>query len=198
MKSAVVFGARQFLGYEFCVQLLEKGYKVFAKDFAEWQNEEHEEKWLFIGRNANLQYEQLEENCIKKINEPIHYFIIPLTDFYSNDFPDIHTHFIRIIKTLALDETYKQSTFVFIQPPAIDKRNSNFCSNIENLKSEIRERGMNLVEYCILNNELNKEDAFLFLNSSLDKKWRKMEIASSNITRGIIEHVEKNTDELYI
>ncbi|MBS4218019.1 hypothetical protein KHA96_06740 [Bacillus sp. FJAT-49711] len=200
MKSAVVFGARQLLGYEFCVQLLEKGYKVLAKDFAKWQNKEQEEKWLFIGRNANLQYEQIEENSLGKIYEPVHYFFIPLPDFYSKDFPDIHHHFIHIIKTLTLDELFTQSIFVMIQPSAIDKGNSNFCSNIEKLKTDIRERGNKLIEYCMLNNNVNKKETRLFFNSSTNDKWRGLdnEFSSVSITKEIIEHIEKKMDELYI
>ncbi|BCB03027.1 hypothetical protein [Bacillus sp. KH172YL63] len=52
MNHAFVFAAQQFLGFELCDALLEKGCTVTAVD----EDMEVKDKWLEIGRNANLQY----------------------------------------------------------------------------------------------------------------------------------------------
>ncbi|MFI8686612.1 hypothetical protein [Rossellomorea sp. NPDC077527] len=52
MDHAFVFAAQQFLGFELCDALLEKGWTVTAID----ENKAFEDKWLQIGRNANLEY----------------------------------------------------------------------------------------------------------------------------------------------
>lgn len=52
LNHAIVFAAQQFLGFELCDALLEKGWTVTAID----KDNEMKDKWLEIGRNANLQY----------------------------------------------------------------------------------------------------------------------------------------------
>ncbi|WP_064092246.1 hypothetical protein [Rossellomorea aquimaris] len=52
MNHAVVLAAQQFLGFELCGALLESGWTVTAID----DNDTTEEKWMEIGRNANIQY----------------------------------------------------------------------------------------------------------------------------------------------
>ena len=52
MDHAFVFAAQQFLGFELCNALLEKGWTVTAID----EKKELAEKWMEIGRNANLEY----------------------------------------------------------------------------------------------------------------------------------------------
>ena len=47
MSIAVVFAARQQNGFNLCVELLEKGYTVYANDHSLWQNAEHERKMAF-------------------------------------------------------------------------------------------------------------------------------------------------------
>ncbi|CAN7464418.1 hypothetical protein [Rossellomorea sp. LjRoot5] len=49
---AFVFAAQQFLGFELCNALLEKGWTVTAID----EDEKTKDKWMEIGRNANLEY----------------------------------------------------------------------------------------------------------------------------------------------
>ncbi|MBS4193643.1 hypothetical protein [Lederbergia citri] len=188
MKSAVVFSARQLLGYEFCVQLLEKGYTVFAEDFMEWQNEDHEEKWLFIGRNANLQYNQLDDLLSAKQNKYIDYVFIPLPDFYSRDFPQIQKQFIDLLKNITKDEAISQSNFIIIQPSAIHYRNSYFYNEIEKVKSEIHERGTMVMEYYV---PVDEQDTFLLFTSKLNEKWSTLDLTSS-IANEIICHVENS------
>ncbi|XXM73898.1 hypothetical protein ACQ0QQ_08435 [Lysinibacillus sphaericus] len=52
MNHAVVFAAQQYLGFELCRALLERGWTVTAVD----DEAETTDKWLEIGRNANIQY----------------------------------------------------------------------------------------------------------------------------------------------
>ncbi|MBS4198674.1 hypothetical protein KHA93_03290 [Bacillus sp. FJAT-49732] len=191
MKSAIVFGARQSLGYELCVQLLEKGYKVYAKDFAQWQNEEQEEKWLFIGRNANLQYEHLEDFLETKQSESIHYFFIPLLDFYTRDFPEIYERFNQILKIIGKDDSLFTTQFIIIHPSAIQVRKSNFYSEIESFIKGIQEKGIKVTEYCV---PVNKQDHFLLFTSNSQESWNEMKLtlSSTSIASEIIEYLEKN------
>ncbi|MCJ8005992.1 hypothetical protein ACFFF5_05350 [Lederbergia wuyishanensis] len=188
MKSAVVFGARQPLGYELCVQLLEKGYKVYAKDFAEWQNEDHEEKWLYIGRNANLQYEHLN-HIFEEKHDSIQYFFIPLADFYKRDFPEIQERFTQLLKEYGKENVFSNSNIVLIQSSAIHFRNSNFYSEIERFKKEIQENITNVIEYCI---PINEQDKFLLSTTNQREDWctLKISLSSNSIVNEIIEHIE--------
>ncbi|MEL3973777.1 hypothetical protein AAEO50_15945 [Rossellomorea oryzaecorticis] len=52
MNHAIVMAAQQFLGFELCSALLERGWTVTAVD----DDEEPKDKWMEIGRNANIQY----------------------------------------------------------------------------------------------------------------------------------------------
>ncbi|MBN8192463.1 hypothetical protein JI667_09895 [Bacillus sp. NTK074B] len=52
MDHAFVFAAQQFLAFELCHALLEKGYTVTAVD----EKTVLMDKWMEIGRNANLEY----------------------------------------------------------------------------------------------------------------------------------------------
>ncbi|PFA66414.1 hypothetical protein CN378_14050 [Bacillus sp. AFS015802] len=52
MNHAFVFAAQQFLGFELCDALLEEGWTVTAID----EDKGTKDKWMEIGRNANLEY----------------------------------------------------------------------------------------------------------------------------------------------
>jgi hypothetical protein len=52
LNHAIVLAAQQYLGFELCSALLEKGWTVTAVD----DDRETKDKWMEIGRNANLQY----------------------------------------------------------------------------------------------------------------------------------------------
>lgn len=52
MNHAIVLAAQQYLGFELCNALLERGWTVTAVD----DDGETKDKWLEIGRNANIQY----------------------------------------------------------------------------------------------------------------------------------------------
>ncbi|TMU88092.1 hypothetical protein FGG79_08280 [Bacillus sp. BHET2] len=73
MNHAFVFAAQQFLGFELCDALLEKGWTVTAIDI----DTEVKDKWLEIGRNANLQYipyDQWDKNMHEDCNVFLPYY----------------------------------------------------------------------------------------------------------------------------
>ncbi|QTC42105.1 hypothetical protein I7V34_02250 [Bacillus sp. V3] len=57
MNHAVVFAAQQYLGFELCRALLEKGWTVTGVD----DEVDTGDKWMEIGRNANIQYVPVEK-----------------------------------------------------------------------------------------------------------------------------------------
>ncbi len=93
MDHVIVFAARQFLGFELCKQLLDKGYEVTAIDHCEWQQTAHEEKWLSIGRNANLQYFEMGKQPELKVENTI--AIIPIYDYFINENDKIIKKYLR-------------------------------------------------------------------------------------------------------
>ncbi|MED1202503.1 hypothetical protein [Heyndrickxia acidicola] len=76
--NSVVLSAREFLGFEICKALLEEGSCVYAFDYGEWDSGLYEEKWLEIGRNANLTFSPVLEEAM--IPEKVTCFI-PLFDY---------------------------------------------------------------------------------------------------------------------
>ncbi|MFD2681254.1 hypothetical protein [Bacillus seohaeanensis] len=70
MNHAVVLAAQQFLGFELCSVLLEKGWSVTAID----DSPSTGDKWMGIGRNSNVEYNSYLE-WDKKIAEESIIFI---------------------------------------------------------------------------------------------------------------------------
>jgi hypothetical protein len=58
MTKAIVAGSLGFLGFELCSVLLEEGHEVLAVD----QQNEAGERWLEVGRNANITYQPLRQD----------------------------------------------------------------------------------------------------------------------------------------
>ncbi|WP_018665220.1 hypothetical protein [Heyndrickxia acidiproducens] len=58
MNQALVIGAHQFAGFELCKALLNQGCSVVAVDEETEEIMVHTEKWMEVGRNANLVYQQ--------------------------------------------------------------------------------------------------------------------------------------------
>jgi hypothetical protein len=57
MCRAVVTGGLGFLGFELCLAILEEGFPVVAAD----TEEKTGERWLEVGRNANITYQPLHK-----------------------------------------------------------------------------------------------------------------------------------------
>jgi hypothetical protein len=78
--NSIVLAAREFLGFEICKALLEEGNSVYAFDYGDWKSGVFEEKWLEIGRNANLTYASILEAAA--IKEKVTCYI-PLFDYLT-------------------------------------------------------------------------------------------------------------------
>ncbi|WP_421384174.1 hypothetical protein ACOJQI_06295 [Bacillus salacetis] len=57
MSRAVVTGGLGFLGFELCLAILEEGLEVVAADI----DQKAGERWLEVGRNANITYQPLHQ-----------------------------------------------------------------------------------------------------------------------------------------
>ncbi|MEK5392402.1 hypothetical protein NSQ59_18770 [Margalitia sp. FSL K6-0131] len=79
MESTIVCGAMHFVGFEICKELLNRGCSVIAIDNEEQAERFHLEKWLEIGRNANLMRLSIEEIRDEIDSETVCF--IPFIDF---------------------------------------------------------------------------------------------------------------------
>lgn len=80
MDQAIVFTVQQFLGFEICKGLLNKGYEVIAIEHKDMVNDNCVEKWLEIGRNANVTYQLMDKN-IESEDHSMTWFV-PLYDLF--------------------------------------------------------------------------------------------------------------------
>ncbi|MEI5906518.1 hypothetical protein WAK64_05540 [Bacillus spongiae] len=111
MNRVIVFAAQQFLGFELCKSLLEYGYEVEGFDEGE-----QGEKWLEIGRNANVNYAAYP---FQQKEEKITHMVFPYFDYEEGHhesltkeikgiepMEDIHFHFL--FSTHMLSKRYKE------------------------------------------------------------------------------------------
>lgn len=190
MNAAIVIGGRQELGFLFCEQLLMEDYTVLAFDYSLCQDETHEERWLYIGRNANLFYIEDDINEVKDYDDiQIRYVFVSLTDFYLNHFSNLDDQLITHLKSLALFEDCKKSTFVFIQPTSTDQRNSRLSVEIEQFKAQLTNKR---IEYFIPSDH-TKIVGHLFVKED-EKSQKTIQIADhySNISSYIISDLNRN------
>lgn len=80
MNQALVIGAGAFFGFELCKALLDAGYPVTAADQETDPGFLLEERWMEIGRNANLEYQPLSRLSPEKYT-----CCIPVYDYYVRD-----------------------------------------------------------------------------------------------------------------
>ncbi|AJH77905.1 NADP-binding protein [Heyndrickxia coagulans] len=80
MNQALVIGAGAFFGFELCKALLDAGYPVIAADQETDPGFLMEERWMEIGRNANLEYQPLSRLSPEKCT-----CCIPVYDYYVRD-----------------------------------------------------------------------------------------------------------------
>lgn len=174
MKSAIVLGARQQFGFKICEELLEDDYLVFAKDFIQWQTNEQKENWLYIGRNAHLNYTDLEkaENIYEEKSSLV---IIPLVDFYTREETKAHDLLISILKDQSF--TPIQTPLVLIQPYSMQRSYSTFSQAIEKLKEERMKMGGEVLEYHL---PMKSEGIYFRLNDHYEwiKNTEREEIAT--------------------
>ncbi|KRG10861.1 hypothetical protein ACA29_19515 [Lederbergia galactosidilytica] len=110
----------------------------------QWQTNEQKENWLYIGRNAHLNYTDLEkaENIYEEKSSLV---IIPLVDFYTREETKAHDLLISILKDQSF--TPIQTPLVLIQPYSMQRSYSTFSQAIEKLKEERMKMGGEVLEY---------------------------------------------------
>lgn len=86
MEYALVFGAQQFIGFELCKALVNQGYEVLAIDEQQQEEMLENNKWMEIGRNANLQYREIGESIELQDNMIC---FLPIYDYYIVEKKDI-------------------------------------------------------------------------------------------------------------
>jgi hypothetical protein len=104
LNHAIVLAAQQYLGFELCSALLERGWTVTAID----DDGETKDKWMEIGRNANIQYvpahvwnKELPVECR---------LFLPYYDQFNENKPDCFSLFE---KCLDLNEEFPEIVQIF-------------------------------------------------------------------------------------
>lgn len=189
MKSAIVLGARQQYGFKLCEELLEQGYQVNAMDFNQWQTTEQEEKWLFIGRNANLHYAPLHEKENISDNQAF-MLIVPLIDFYSRQQTEVHDALLSILKKS--NESQAQTPLVLIQPLTIQRSYSTFFQEIEKIKEDRIKMGAEVLEYHIMIGRDAENEDIYFKNNEKSGWIRNIE--SGKILSVIRQDIEESVE----
>lgn len=168
MRKAVVLAARQENGFLLCKELLEQGYSVYAFDHSEWQNEEHEEKSLFLGRNANLHYDEMDHALteLKQLDEQELFVFIPFIDYYVRDYPEVKQHFIQVFNQII--EQKQEATYILIHPSSVRVNQSPFYTDIESIIKKIRP---NKVREYFLSSNSSKQ---LFNQQTPDERYNQL------------------------
>ncbi|MFD1706946.1 hypothetical protein ACFSCZ_09410 [Siminovitchia sediminis] len=133
MKSAVIFGARQRMGFELCSRLLDNGYKVYGIDHRLWITEEQEDHWLMIARNANLGYFELTgvediDHCLPENEECL--YILPAVDYYEGQNEGVQNQFILSLERMR-NLNIRSPFFLVIQPPATHRNHAPFSLSLK-------------------------------------------------------------------
>jgi hypothetical protein len=153
MKDAAVYGARQPFGFELCTQLLERGYCVYAVDHEYWMRESDEEKWLFIGRNANLRYFGLKngnDDAALPFQPQRHcLFFIPVIDYAVRHVPEVTEQLIRQVETISQTDQSAENCLVWIHPPASKRNQGAFFKKLHAVYAKWKADNLPALEYCV-------------------------------------------------
>ena len=114
MEQAIVFAAQQFIGFELCKQLLNEGFEVIALEHEMMLDELAEDKWLEIGRNANLTYEMINNSL--QLNHPSYICFIPLYDLFIQRNNEIVEDWHKSFTTLYQLIEPRVELIIFISP----------------------------------------------------------------------------------
>jgi len=109
MENAIVCGAMHFVGFELCKELLNHGCCVVALDKESNTEKYHMEKWLEIGRNANLLQLSIEE-IRDEINSSTVCFI-PFIDFLSS--PEKMNDLFKVVESLLQMENITEYHIIY-------------------------------------------------------------------------------------
>ncbi|MFC5464005.1 hypothetical protein [Lederbergia graminis] len=185
MRTAIVVGARQSLGFRICSQLLDSGFVVYGKDYASWQNEQCEENWMYIGRNANLHFDYVDDDH-DLISEDVDFLIVPLIDFYERDDSNINEQLLIQLQGIITKPSFAKTTILLVGPTAIHSRNCKISKGIEELKLNHK----NVKEYCITMDYEQADGALYYKASNIAHKWTKKELQNyDEIAQFLIEKI---------
>ncbi|MBS4172035.1 NAD(P)-dependent oxidoreductase [Bacillus sp. FJAT-49736] len=112
MEYAIVYGAKQFIGFELCKELLNCGCTVVAIEHDNYLESYDAEKWLEIGRNANLLSLPMNELGDEIDSEKVCF--IPFIDFLDHPSEDEINNFL--LKATELFSLEKISEHIIIYP----------------------------------------------------------------------------------
>ncbi|PKR86752.1 hypothetical protein [Heyndrickxia camelliae] len=140
MENAIVCGAMHFVGFELCKQLLNRGCSVVAIDHGGNTDKYHVEKWLEIGRNANLLRLPIEE-IRDEIDSSVVCFI-PYIDFLS--LPDKFNGLFNDVESLLQMENITEYHIIFPSKyhfsfSDTNRRNFNAVFPITNMNKKVVE-----------------------------------------------------------
>ena len=99
MKKAIVLAAREKLGIHICKQLLKHDYEIYALDEERFQTERHEQRWMWIGRNANIQLYDMSDNNINIDHEKTTIVFLPLYLYEQKQDEGAIEHFQLFVNT---------------------------------------------------------------------------------------------------
>ncbi len=174
MKEAIVFASQRFLGFEICRALLEQGVEVLAiDDFNKVQD-----KWLEVGRNANIKYIPLDE-WNEEISDQVRIFIpyydeidggsIACLDNITRIVKGVDTHTeVHVIQLVAT------CTEQYVQNLPIDSKR---CRNIK-------------VTTIYIPTLIGPYQPNCFLASQL--------LQDTNLSFDVVEYVDDSNDLLYV
>ncbi len=197
MRNVVVYGARQCFGFEMCKQLLEKGYFVHAVDHEQWQTEQNEEQWMFVGRNANLIYDELVGNEQRLCNDiekhPI--YMIPLIDYCVKQHSDVQEQLVTQLQLLST-RAQTESLFIFVHPLAVQREQETFVKESGQLIQSIRKKEVPLIEYFVPT--FSHKGGNIFMREAEREQWKKIDeqcvthdATVSRFVKEMIIHLEK-------
>jgi nucleoside-diphosphate-sugar epimerase len=115
MTRAIVAGSLGFLGFELCSVLLEEGFEVLAVD----QQDEAGERWLEVGRNANITYQPLHQASTDVDGRTI--FYINLYDLLTEDKKGKQSFYDGVKNVLGKSEK-RQVEAVVLVPTVLSQR----------------------------------------------------------------------------
>lgn len=153
MRHAAVYGARQPFGFELCSQLLEKGYYVHAVDHQYWMREADEEKWLFVGRNANLDYYEIQnedDHAKLPFKVPKNCLIfIPVVDYMMRHVSQVRDQLVRQLAAFLHMKELQGACLFFIYPPAANLDQASFLKNVHGIYRDLRTNEVTAIDYCL-------------------------------------------------
>lgn len=152
MRHAAVYGARQPVGFELCSQLLEKGYFVYAVDHQLWMREADEERWLYVGRNANLKYFELQnegdhdklpfqvpENCC---------IFIPISDYVMRHVSQVTDQLIQQLTAFSHIPDMQKSCLLLIYPSSTNINQAPLFRRLHSICSELQTNQVPVKDFC--------------------------------------------------